>query len=128
MKGLKTLIATVAAGAALLAMTPASASAAAYSHYVACGVSQNAKPAHLCQKVPQKGRLLPQQQRHGLLHGLRQIPDQEKPLRAAPGSRPGDALREQDHVEHPRQTRGQLVRRGQKGRVLRLHRPRLTRR
>ena len=55
MKGLKTLIATVAAGAALLAMTPASASAAAYSHYVACGVSQNAKPSHLCQKSRKKG-------------------------------------------------------------------------
>ena len=55
MKGLKTLIATVAAGAALLAVGPASASAGAYSHYVACGVSENAKPAHLCQKQRKKG-------------------------------------------------------------------------
>src|SRR4051794_14178623 len=55
MKGLKTLIATVATGTALLAMAPASASAAAYSHYVACGVSQNAKPSHLCQKGRKKG-------------------------------------------------------------------------
>jgi ABC-type sugar transport system substrate-binding protein len=55
MKGLKKLVATVAAGAALLALVPASASAAAYTHYVACGVSQNAKPAHLCQKARKKG-------------------------------------------------------------------------
>jgi hypothetical protein len=55
MKGLKTLIATVAAAAALLAVGPASASADAYSHYVACGVSQNAKPAHLCQASRKKG-------------------------------------------------------------------------
>lgn len=34
---------------------PASAEAAAYRHYVACGLSQNAKPAHLCQKARKKG-------------------------------------------------------------------------
>ena len=55
MKGLKTLIATVATVTALLAMAPGSASAAAYSHYVACGVSQNAKRAHVCQKARKKG-------------------------------------------------------------------------
>ncbi len=55
MKGLKKLIAISAAGAALLAVAPASASASAYKHYVACGVSQNAKPAHLCQKKRKKG-------------------------------------------------------------------------
>jgi hypothetical protein len=58
MKGLKTLIATVAAGLALLAMAlPASASAAAYRHYVACGVSQNAKPSHHCKASGKKGSL-----------------------------------------------------------------------
>jgi hypothetical protein len=55
MKGLKTLTATVAAGATLLALAPSSAGAAAYEHYVACGVSQHAKPAHLCQKARKKG-------------------------------------------------------------------------
>jgi len=55
MKGLRTLIATVATGTVLLAMAPGSASAAAFSHYVACGVSQNAKPAHICQKGRKKG-------------------------------------------------------------------------
>jgi ABC-type sugar transport system substrate-binding protein len=55
MKGLKTLTA-VGLGVALLAGAgPASAQAAAYKHYVACGLSQNAKPAHVCQKQRKKG-------------------------------------------------------------------------
>jgi hypothetical protein len=55
MKGLKTLVA-VLLGAALLAIAaPASAGAAAYKHYVACGVSQKAKPAHECSKKSKKG-------------------------------------------------------------------------
>jgi hypothetical protein len=54
MKGVKALTALLAASA-ILAFSPASASAAAYSHYVACGVSQNAKPSHLCQKKRKKG-------------------------------------------------------------------------
>ncbi|MFI5027939.1 MAG: hypothetical protein ACHQCF_03030 [Solirubrobacterales bacterium] len=55
MKGLKTLTATLSVVAALAVLVPASANAAAYSHYVACGVSQNAKPAHMCQKARKKG-------------------------------------------------------------------------
>jgi hypothetical protein len=52
MKGL----ALVALGAALLvAAVPASAQGAAYKHYVACGLSKNAKPAHVCQKGRKKG-------------------------------------------------------------------------
>jgi hypothetical protein len=55
MKGLKTL-AAVGLGIALLASaSPASAQGAAFKHYVACGLSQNAKPAHLCQKARKKG-------------------------------------------------------------------------
>ena len=55
MKGPKTLTA-VGLGIALLASAaPVSAQAAAYRHYVACGLSQNAKPAHLCQKQRKKG-------------------------------------------------------------------------
>jgi hypothetical protein len=34
---------------------PASAQGAAFRHYVACGLSQNAKPAHVCQKPRKKG-------------------------------------------------------------------------
>ena len=39
----------------LVGVAPASADAAAFRHYVACGTSQNAKPAHLCQKPRDKG-------------------------------------------------------------------------
>lgn len=55
MKGLKTLTA-VGLGVALLAgAAPASADAAAYRHYVACGLSQKAKPSHRCPKGSKKG-------------------------------------------------------------------------
>ena len=56
MKGPKTLIATLL-GVALLAggAVPASAGAVAYKHYVACGVSQNAKAKHKCPKKAKKG-------------------------------------------------------------------------
>jgi hypothetical protein len=55
MKGLKTLIAVVSVAALLGSLIPASASAAAFDHYVACGLSQNAKRAHLCQPKRDKG-------------------------------------------------------------------------
>ncbi|MET0305468.1 MAG: hypothetical protein ABW196_04465 [Solirubrobacterales bacterium] len=55
MKGLKTLLA-VGLGISLLASAaPASAQGAAFKHYVACGLSQKAKPSHLCQKPRKKG-------------------------------------------------------------------------
>jgi hypothetical protein len=56
MRGLKTLTA-VLLGTALLASAAfaTSASAAAYKHYVACGVSQNAKAKHKCPKGSKKG-------------------------------------------------------------------------
>lgn len=55
MKGLKTLTAVGSIVALLAGVAPASAKTAAYSHYVACGLSQNAKPAHVCQKARKKG-------------------------------------------------------------------------
>lgn len=55
MKGLKTLTATLLGVALLASAAPASAEAAAYKHYVACGVSQNAKAAHKCPKSSKKG-------------------------------------------------------------------------
>jgi hypothetical protein len=55
MKGPKTLTATVLGVALLVSVAPASAQAGAYKHYVACGLSQNAKPAHVCQKSRKKG-------------------------------------------------------------------------
>jgi hypothetical protein len=55
MKGLKALAAVMLVSGALVAAAPATASAAAYKHYVGCGVSQNAKPAHVCPKKAKKG-------------------------------------------------------------------------
>lgn len=55
MKGLKTLTAVLLGTALLACAAPASAEAAAYKHYVACGVSQNAKPSHSCPKPSKKG-------------------------------------------------------------------------
>lgn len=55
MKGLKTLTATLLGIALLASAAPAPAGAAAYRHYVACGVSQNAKPSHRCPKKSKKG-------------------------------------------------------------------------
>jgi hypothetical protein len=55
MKGIRTLTA-IGLGIALLASaSPASAKSAAFKHYVACGLSQKAKPAHVCQKQRDKG-------------------------------------------------------------------------
>jgi hypothetical protein len=54
-KGLKTLSAIGLAIALLATAVPAVAQGAAYRHYVACGLSKNAKPAHLCQKSRKKG-------------------------------------------------------------------------
>jgi hypothetical protein len=56
MKGLKTLTAVVLGIALLACAAPASAkSAAAFKHYVACGLSKEAKPAHTCQAERDKG-------------------------------------------------------------------------
>ncbi len=56
MKGLKTL-AAIGLGTALLLVSagPAAAQGAAYRHYVACGLSKNAKPSHTCPKSRKKG-------------------------------------------------------------------------
>jgi hypothetical protein len=56
MKGLKTLTAVLLGSALLVCAAPAmAATPTAYKHYVACGVSQNAKPAHKCPKKSKKG-------------------------------------------------------------------------
>ncbi|HET8639376.1 MAG TPA: hypothetical protein VFL89_03910 [Solirubrobacterales bacterium] len=56
MKAPKLLTAIVVCVALLASAAPASAKKpAAYKHYVACGLSQNAKPSHLCQKRRDKG-------------------------------------------------------------------------
>jgi hypothetical protein len=55
MKGLKALAATLAASGLLIGIVPATASAAAYQHYVGCGISPKATPAHACPKGSKKG-------------------------------------------------------------------------
>jgi hypothetical protein len=56
MKGPKTLTAVVVGIALLASAAPASAKkSAAFKHYVACGLSQKAKPAHHCQAERDKG-------------------------------------------------------------------------
>jgi hypothetical protein len=55
MKGLKALAAVLVATGLLASAVPASAGAAAYKHYVACGISRNATPSHVCPKGSKKG-------------------------------------------------------------------------
>jgi hypothetical protein len=54
MKAVKALGATLLV-TGLLASLPADAGAAAFKHYVACGISRKAKPAHVCPKGSKKG-------------------------------------------------------------------------
>jgi len=56
MKGLKALAAVlVVTGLLVGAAAPATAGAAAYKHYVGCGISRNATPSHVCPKKAKKG-------------------------------------------------------------------------
>lgn len=51
----KLLLCGVLALAVLAVATPARADAAAYRHYVACGLSKKAKPSHVCPREAKKG-------------------------------------------------------------------------
>jgi hypothetical protein len=55
MKGLKALSAVLVITGLLASAAPATASAAAYKHYVGCGISRNATPSHVCPKQSKKG-------------------------------------------------------------------------
>jgi hypothetical protein len=55
MKGLKALAAVVVVTGLLASAAPATAGAAAFQHYVGCGISRNAKPSHVCPKGSKKG-------------------------------------------------------------------------
>jgi hypothetical protein len=55
MKALKALAGVLVVTGLLASAVPATAGAAAYKHYVGCGVSQHAKPAHVCPKGSKKG-------------------------------------------------------------------------
>ena len=55
MRAVKRLAALGLMAALFASAAPASAETAAFRHYVACGLSQNAKPSHVCQKGRKKG-------------------------------------------------------------------------
>ena len=55
MKGLKALAAVALATGLLASAVPATAGAAAFRHYVACGLSRTSAPAHSCPKRSKKG-------------------------------------------------------------------------
>jgi len=55
MRGARRLALALLVVGALAIAAPASAGAVAYKHYVGCGISQNAKPAHKCPKKSKKG-------------------------------------------------------------------------
>lgn len=55
MKGLKALAAGLVVTGLLASAVPASADAAAYKHYVGCGISRNATPSHSCPAGSKKG-------------------------------------------------------------------------
>jgi hypothetical protein len=55
MKGLKALSAVLVIAGLLAGAAPVTAGAAAYKHYVGCGVSRNATPSHVCPKKSKKG-------------------------------------------------------------------------
>jgi hypothetical protein len=55
MKGLKALAAVLVVTGLLASAVPATAGAAAFKHYVGCGISRNATPSHVCPKVSKKG-------------------------------------------------------------------------
>jgi len=51
----RTLMAVLAVSALLALAASASGAAPAYTHYVACGTTEKAKPAHSCPKKSKKG-------------------------------------------------------------------------
>ena len=55
MKGFKALAAVLLVTGLLASAMTASAGAAAFRHYIACGISQTSKPAHSCPKLAKKG-------------------------------------------------------------------------
>jgi hypothetical protein len=55
MKGLKALAGVLVVTGLLATAMPSTAGAAAYKHYVGCGISRNATPSHVCPKGSKKG-------------------------------------------------------------------------
>jgi hypothetical protein len=63
MKALKALAGVLVVTGLLAGAVPATAGAAAFKHYVGCGVSQHAKPSHVCPKGSKKGAFFKSLQR-----------------------------------------------------------------
>ena len=122
MKGLKALAAVVGRNrTAGERRCPPPAGAAAYKHYVGCGISRNADARRTsARRRQQEGCLLQKPQRRRRLHVCVKFPSGKNLCAQSPGGRTGDALREQDHLDDPRQARGDLVRQRQESRHLRL--------
>jgi hypothetical protein len=55
MKAVKALAATFLAAGLLITAAPATASAAAYKHYIACGLAEDARPSHSCRQNGKMG-------------------------------------------------------------------------
>jgi len=55
MKVIKALAAVLIVSGLLASALTASAGAAVFRHYIACGIAQNSKPAHSCPKRAKKG-------------------------------------------------------------------------
>ena len=120
MKGLKALAAVLVATGLLASVIPASASAAAYKHYVACGVQNNSKPAHVCPNKSKKGAFFESVKAEVNYTVCVRFPGGKHLCAKSPAGRRRGALREHDRLDDSRQAPGHLVRQGQEGRDLRL--------
>ena len=118
MKGAKFLPAVLASGALLATAVPASADAAAYSKYVACGKTGKAKPSHSCPTrrgaTGNVGAFFRSNNADVFYKVCVALPRRPRPLRPAPGGGQGNPVRQQDHLEHARPSQGHLVRQGKR--------------
>ena len=74
----------------------------AYKHYIACGLSRKAKPAHVCPVGSKKGAFFKSLKADVKYTVCVKFPRERTPLhRKTAGSRTGHALREQDHLDDP---------------------------
>ena len=121
MKGLKALSAVLVASGLLASAVPATAGAAAYKHYVGCGISRNATPSHVCPARAARRAPSSKASKADVAYSVCvKFPSGKNLCAQAQEADPGHALRQQDHLDDPRQAHGQLVRQGQKSRLLRL--------
>jgi hypothetical protein len=80
MKGLKTVASVLCAAALIAGAAPATAGAAAFKHYVACGLSQTAPAAHSCSKKSKKGAFFESTQADVFYTVCVKFPNRKRPL------------------------------------------------